>query len=390
MNRLRAEGFLQNVRSRFEMSKPELRISINRDRAGVLGVSVEDISRTLQILFGGVDLSKVKLGGKEYDVVVQLDRTSRMTPADLDKLYVRNNSGKLIQMSNLVQYEEGGAPNAIYHYNRMRSANVEGTPLGVPLGTAVERAEAILKETLPPGARYEWSGEARQLADTSRDIVFVLILAVIIVYMVLASQFESLIHPFTVMLALPLAVFGALGLLWALSGVNILGNMFYGWTHFAPNPPAFAKFMSQIVPRIPAMNLNLFSQIGLVLLVGLVTKNSILLVEFANQRRAEGKSAIDAMLEAGRVRLRPILMTSFTLILGILPIAIGFGAGAESRRPMGVSILGGMFSSTFLTLIVIPVVYTLLSDLVSSLKIRFFGAKAPASPVKADAKPSSV
>jgi len=152
-------------------------------------------------------------------------------------------------------------------------------------------------------------------------------------------------------------------LLWVLSGVNFLGNMFYGWVHYAPDPPAFARFMSHIIPRIPAMNINLFSQIGLVLLVGLVTKNSILLVEFANQARVRGANAKDAMLQAGQVRLRPILMTSFTLILGILPIAIGFGAGAESRRPMGVAILGGMFTSTFLTLVIIPVAYTLLSDL---------------------------
>jgi len=362
VNKLRAAGFLQNVRTDFEINKPELRVSIDRDRAGVLGASVEDISRTLQILFGGLDLSKVKLGGKEYDVVVQLDRSARMTPSDLDKLYIRNNAGKLIQLSNLVRYEEGGAPSAIYHYDRMRSATIEGTPVGMPLGTAMARAEAMLKDTLPAGFRYDWSGEGRELRETSRDVIFVLTLAIIIVYMVLASQFESLIHPFTVMLALPLAVFGALGLLWVLSGVNFLGNMFYGWANFASDAPGWVKVMSKIIPRIPAMNINLFSQIGLVLLVGLVTKNSILLVEFANQRRAQGKNAKDAMLEAGQVRLRPILMTSFTLILGILPIAIGFGAGAESRRPMGVAILGGMFTSTFLTLVIIPVVYTLLSD----------------------------
>jgi len=367
VNKLRAAGFLANVRSEFELNKPELRLSIDRDRAGVLGVSVEDISRTLQILFGGLDLSKVKLGGKEYDVVVQLDRESRLTPSDLDKLYVRNSAGKLIQLSNLVRYQEGGAPNAIYHYDRMRSAKIEGTPAGIPLGTAITRAEVIMRETLPPDVRYTWSGEGKQLAETSQDVVFVLVLAIIIVFMVLASQFESLIHPFTVMLALPLAIFGALGLLWVLAGVNDIGMALYGWTHYAPSAPGWAKFLSAVVPRIPAMNINLFSQIGLVLLVGLVTKNSILLVEFANQRCARGLSAKEAMLEAGQVRLRPILMTSFTLILGILPIAIGSGAGAESRRPMGVAIVGGVFTSTFLTLIIIPVVYTFFSDLTERL-----------------------
>ena len=367
-NKLRAAGFLLNVRSQFEFSKPELRITIDRDRAAVLGVSVEDISRTLQILFGGLDLSKIKLGGKEYDVDVQLDRPSRLTPSDLDKIYVRNSAGQLIQLNNLVHFTEGGAPNAIYHYNRMRSATIEGTPLGVPLGTAITRAQALLKDSLPPGFRYEWAGDAKELVETSHDMAFVLVLAIIIVFMVLASQFESLVHPFTVMLALPLAVFGALGLLWLLSLVNFVGFMFYGWANFTPHAPAFAKIMSHLIPRIPAMDINLFSQIGLVLLVGLVTKNSILLVEFANQARARGASATDAMIQAGRVRLRPILMTSFTLILGIMPIAIGFGAGAESRRPMGVAIVGGIFTSTFLTLVVIPVIYTLFSDLAEKFK----------------------
>jgi multidrug efflux pump len=362
-DKLRGAGFLMNVRPMFQISKPELRVSIDRDRAGVLGVSVADISRTLQVLFGGLDLSKLKLEGKEYDVVAQLERAARETPADLNNLYVRNNQGRLIQLSNLVRSEPGAAPNSIFHYNRLRSAAIEATPMNVPLGTAILRAEALVGDALPVGLRFEWAGEGSDLRDTRRDITFVLILAVIIVYMVLAAQFESLVHPFTVMLALPLAVFGALGLIWLLGHVNVLATGMYGWVNFGEGAPGWAKLAAKIVPRIPAMNINLFSQIGLVLLVGLVTKNSILLVEFANQARARGASAMQAMLEAGQVRLRPILMTSFTLILGILPIAIGFGAGAESRRPMGVAIVGGMLTSTFLTLVVIPVVYSLLSDL---------------------------
>src|SRR5262249_1057497 len=226
------------------------RISIDRDRAGVLGVSVEDISRSLQILFGGLDLSKIKLAGKQYDVVVQLDRGSRLTPADLDKLYVRNSAGKLIQLSNLVRYQEGAAPNAIYHYGRMRTATIGGTSLGIPLGTAIKRTEALLKENLPTGFRYAWSGESKELADTGRDVWFVLILAIIIVYMVLAAQFESLVHTITVMVALPLAIFGALGLLWILSGVNHLGTNLYNATHFAANPSAYLKTLSTLIPPI--------------------------------------------------------------------------------------------------------------------------------------------
>ncbi len=339
-NRLRTNGFLVNVRSSFEVTKPELRIHIDRNRAAALGVSVADISRTLQILFGGLDLSRIKVGGKQYDVIAQLDRYSRLTPRDLERVYVRNHQGVLIQLNSVVSYDAGAAPNAIEHYNRLRSATLTATPVGVTLGTAIERVEAMLVSELPPGTLHTWSGESRDLLEAQEQFWWILGLAIVIVYMVLASQFESLVHPFTVMLALPLAGVGAFGLLWLLGWG---GQM--GW-----------------LPPIPAMNFNLYSQIGAVLLVGLVTKNSILLVEFANQRRARGAGSHEAMVQAGLVRLRPILMTSFSTIAGILPIAIGFGAGAESRRPMGVAVVGGMLTSTFLTLFIIPVVYTAFSD----------------------------
>ncbi len=359
--KLQAAGFLSNVRSTYEVTKPELRVNIDRDRAAVLGVSVQEISRALQILFGGLDLSHIKIGGKQYDVIAQLDRASRLTPSDLDRLYVRSAGGQLIQLSNLVHYESGAGPTAINHYNRFRSSTIEGTPIGLPLGTAMKRTESVLHQDFP-GLRYEWAGEASDLEDAGKGFIFVVVLALIVVYMVLASQFESLLHPFTIMLTLPLAAIGAFGLLWMLNGVNTLGAAMYGWAHYAPNPPKIAHILSSIIPRIPAMNINLFSQIGIVLLIGLATKNSILLVEFANQQMGQGKSAMDAMLNAGLIRFRPILMTSFSTILGILPIAIGFGAGSESRRPMGVAAVGGLLTSTFLTLLLVPVVYTLFSD----------------------------
>jgi multidrug efflux pump subunit AcrB len=346
VNKLRAEPWLQNVRPSFEVNKPELRLSIDRDRAIALGVSIEDISRTMQIMFGGLDLSRIKIGGKEYEVIAQLERASRLTPQALDQLYVRTSSNSIVQLSSVVSYKSGSAPNTIEHYNRLRSATISATPVGVPLGTAVQRAEDMVRSTLPQGFLYDWSGESRDLREAGQEVWFVLILAIAIVYMVLAAQFESLVHPFTVILAIPLAAVGAFGLLWL---VAYLGKV-------------------NVMPEVPAMNINLFSQIGLVLLVGLVTKNSILLVEFANQQRAEGVNPHDAMLQAGIVRLRPILMTAFSTIAGILPIAIGFGAGSESRRPMGVAVVGGMLTSTFLTLIVIPVVYTLLSDFAAWLR----------------------
>ncbi len=355
VNKLRGVDYLLNVRSSFEVNKPELRLTIDRDRAAALGVSIAEISRTMQILFGGLDLSRIKLGGKEYEVIAQLQRTSRLTPQDLDKLYVRNDRGDLIQLSSIVSRQPGAAPNTIEHYDRLRSATISATPVGVPLGTAMERVEALLKSDLPAGFVYDWAGESRDLREAGQEVWWFLGLALVIVYMVLASQFESLLHPLTVMLAVPLAAVGAFGLLWL---IRVGGAS--GW-----------------LPDVPAMNINLFSQIGLILLVGLVTKNSILLVEFANQQRAQGVDAREAMMQAGVVRLRPILMTAFSTIAGILPIAIGFGAGAESRRPMGVAVVGGMLTSTFLTLLVIPVVYTLFSDFGAWVHRHWAGHRPP-------------
>jgi multidrug efflux pump len=366
--RLRVAGFLANVRSNYEINKPELRVRIDRDRAAALGVSVEDISRTLQILFGGLDLSRIKQGGKEYKVMVQLQRETRLTPADLDRLYVRNDRGELVQISSVVQHQVGAGPSAIYHYNRFRSATLEATPVGVALGRAIEQVEDMLRPEVAAGLRYSWTGEADSLKEAGRGFLFMIILGSIIVYMVLASQFESLLHPLTIMLTLPLAAFGALGGLWIMSLVDGLGNLLYAWSHFAPDPPALVRGLSAVVPRVPAMNINLFSQIGMVLLLGLATKNSILLVEFANQQRAQGRSAMEAMMAAGKLRFRPILMTSFSTILGILPIAIGLGAGAESRRPMGVAATSGLLISTFLTLLLVPVAYTIFSDWAERLK----------------------
>ena len=344
-NKIRGMNNLRNVNVSFEVNKPELRVNIDRSRAATLGVSIEDISRTMQILFGGLDLSRIKVGGKEYYVMAQLERQSRLTPQDLDRIFVRNNKGGLIQLSSVVTHTQGAAPNAINHYGRLRSASISASPGAVPIGTVVDEVEAMLARELPAGMLYAWGGDARNLRDATTEIWWVLGLAAIIVYMTLAAQFESLIHPLTVMLALPLAAVGAFGLLWLLD----LGGK------------------TGLYPPIPAMNINLFSQIGLVLLVGLVTKNSILLVEYANQQVAKGADSHAAMTQAGLVRLRPILMTAFSTIAGILPIAIGFGAGAESRRPMGVAVVGGMLTSTFLTLFVIPVFYTLFSDLAERL-----------------------
>jgi multidrug efflux pump len=346
VNKLRATPFLQNVQSSFQVNKPELRLSIDRDRASALGLSVEDVSRTLQILFGGLDLSKIKRDGKEYDVIAQLERVSRGTPQDLDRLYVRNAEGRLIQLSSVVNREVGVSPNRIERFNRLRSATISATLVGVTMGTAVTRVEEMLKTELSDGFLYTWYGESRDMKDAGGEIVWVIALALVIVFMVLASQFESLVHPFTVMLTVPLAAIGALGGLWLVATL----------------------VKTHLLPQIPAMNINLFSQIGVVLLIGLVTKNGILLVEFANQMTERGLAPSAAMVRAGAIRLRPILMTAISTIAGTIPIAIGFGAGAESRRPMGIAVVGGMVTSTVLTLIVVPMVYTLFSDLTAMIR----------------------
>jgi hydrophobe/amphiphile efflux-1 (HAE1) family protein len=355
--KLQASGYLMNLRPSFKMDKPKLHLQIDRDRAAALGVSIEDIARTLQILLGGPNISRMNQEGKEYDVIAQLDRAARLTPSDLSSVHVRSGSGALIPLSSLVSSEIAGGPGAISHYNRFRSATLEATPSGVTLGTAMDRVEDLLRSDLPPGFRYEWAGEARDLKSAGQETLFVLLLALAIIYMVLASQFESLIHPFTVMLTLPLAAAGALGLLWLLAQVNLLGTMLHGWANFTPDPPAWVQWLSGWMPRIPAMGINLYSQIGMILLLALVTKNGILLVDFANQKRAEGIDAVDAMRAAGQIRLRPILMTAVATVAGTLPIALGWGEGAEGRRALGITTLGGMAVSTVLTLFVIPVVY---------------------------------
>lgn len=354
-DRLRAEGWLANIQNSFEINKPELRLGIDRNRAAALGVSVSDISRTLQILFGGLDMSRLKRDGKEYQVIAQLERDSRLTPQDLDRLYVRNDRGTLVQLGNVVDREVGVAPNRIEHYNRLRSSTISGTPIDMTVGTAMRRGAAILDETLPEGFIYSWGGEARDLNDAGREFWWVLLLAGIITYMVLAGQFESLVHPLTVILSVPLAALGSLGGLWALQSLGAIG-----W-----------------IPVLPAMNINLFSQVGLILLVGLVTKNGILLVEFANQLSRGGMNPHESILTSGRLRLRPILMTAISTIAGILPIAIGFGAGAESRRPMGVVVVGGMITSTMLTLFVIPVIYTVFADVAAWIRGRPGSRTAP-------------
>ncbi|MBI4658708.1 MAG: efflux RND transporter permease subunit [Verrucomicrobia bacterium] len=362
-NQVRTElaqaGILAQPRINLNFEQPQLAVRIDRDVASNLGVSVREASEALQLLWGGLDVARYNQKGKEYKVIAQLEREGRLTPLSLQNVYLRASNGRLFPASSVLLPAEQGSPNAINRFGRQRAVTVAGQVQGMPLGVAMEKTEALLARLLPPEVNYRWSGEADEIKEGSSESLKVMILAVLVVYMVLAAQFESLRHPFVIMLALPLALFGALGGLWLFGFVNNIAVIkFFAPLDQLPKPLAW---LSAHLPEIPAMTLNVYSLIGIVLLLGLVTKNSILLVEFANQRVAEGMNATQAMLEAGRIRLRPILMTAFSTIMGILPVALGLGEASGGRRPLGIVVVCGMAASTFLTLFIVPVVYILLS-----------------------------
>jgi multidrug efflux pump len=328
-NRARQIKGLQNVDTDLRINKPQLVVRFDRDRAEDLGIAVTDLAATLQTLLGGRKVNTYTRNNKLYDVIVQLEPRERSTPSDMSGLFVRGRDDQLVQMSAVTQVTEGVGPKQLNHYNRVAAFTLTASLApGFTLGEALDSLNALAAEMLPDGSTTALAGESRELNESGNSLYFAFGLALLVVFMVLASQFESLVHPFTVLLAVPLAVTGALAVLW-LTGSTI----------------------------------NLYSQIGMILLIGLVTKNSILLVEYANQLRERGSSAVDAMLEAGRIRLRPIMMTSVATVTSAVPIALGLGAGSISRRPLGYAIIGGVLVSTVLTLYLVPVVYTLMDRL---------------------------
>jgi len=325
VERARALPGLVNVQSDLLLNKPQLEVEIDRDRASDLGVSAEEIATALRVLLGGADLSTFKLGGETYDVVAQLERSARAAPRDLLRVHVRGAGGQLTPLSSFVSVRETPAPRALPHFDRLRSATLTASLLpGTPLGESLEQVRAIAEEILPleRGYRITFSGESEDFYESGNALAFAYGLAVLIIFLVLAAQFESFLHPLIILIAVALSFTGAL-----------LSLLAVGDT------------------------LNLFSQIGLVMLVGLVTKNSILIVEFANQLRARGNDLIAATREAAVTRFRPILMTALSTIVGILPLALGFGAGGEARAPLGVAVVGGMLFSTTLTIFVVPAAY---------------------------------
>lgn len=318
---------LQNADTDLKFNKPELTVKINRLKATQLGVSVQDISQTLQLAYSNLRFGYFQKEGKQYQVMAQVDRSSRDDPADLKSLFVRTGSGELISIDNLVTVEESTTPPSLYHFNRFKAATVSaGLAPGMTIGDGIKAMQQIADEQLDDTFFTMLSGSARDFAESSSNTAFAFVLALVLIYLVLAAQFESFVDPLTIMFTVPLAICGAFISLWLFD-----------------------------------QTLNIFSQIGMIMLIGLVTKNGILIVEFANQQREAGLSKIDAVLHASKLRLRPILMTSLAMALGSLPIALSIGDAATSRIPLGIVIIGGILFSLILTLYVIPAMYSYLS-----------------------------
>lgn len=310
--------------SDLKFNKPELQVSIDRDRARDLGVSTFDIAQTLQLSLSGSRFGFFIMDGKQYWVIGQMERENRNAPIDLRTIYVRNNNDELIQMDNLVSISEQSAPPQLFRFNRFKSATISASLApGKTIGDGINAMNEIAAEVLPPAITTDLSGPARDFADSETSLNFIFILALGLIYLVLAAQFESFRDPFIILFTVPLALFGSLVSLW---------------------------YFDQ--------TLNIFSRIGMIMLIGLIAKNGILIVEFANQRQNQGMNVMDAIMDASAVRFRPILMTSISTILGILPIALALGAGAESRMSMGIAVVGGLLIGSFFTLYVIPAVYS--------------------------------
>jgi multidrug efflux pump len=310
-----------------KFNRPELNVTIDRDKARALGVSVMDVAQTLQFSFSGQRFAYFPKGGKQYQVIGQFDRPNRDEPLDLKSVYIRNNRGDLVQLDNVVKVEEVSSPPQLYHFNRYMSATVSaGLAPGRTVGDGINEMNRIAGKDLDKSFSTALSGASRDYEESSSNIWFAFGLALALIYLVLAAQFESFIDPFIIILTVLLGSAGAVLSLW---------------------------YFNQ--------TLNIFSEIGMIMLTGLVTKNGILIVEFANQLQRQGKSKMEAIHEASTLRLRPILMTSIATMLGALPIALALGAGSKSRVSMGIVVIGGLLFALVLTLFVIPAVYSFLS-----------------------------
>ena len=327
MDKVNASPVFEMADVNLKFTKPETRISINRDKATLLGVSTRNIAQTLQYALSGQRMGYFYLNGKQYQILGEINRQQRNKPVDLKSIYVRSESGEMIQLDNLVTLEENVAPPQLYRYNRFVAATISsGLAKGYTIGNGLDEMDRIASEILPGSFRTALSGESKEFRESSDSLMFAMILALLMIFLVLAAQFESFKDPFIVMITVPLALAGGL-----------IFMMFSGVT------------------------MNIFSQIGMIMLIGLVAKNGILIVEFANQRQESGIPKMEAIQSAAEQRLRPILMTSISTILGLVPLVFASGEGANSRIAMGISVVGGMLISTLLTLYIVPTVYSYVS-----------------------------
>ena len=307
----------------FTVNDPQLSVRIDRDRALALGLPIDEVTSALQIYLGSQYVNDFDFNNRAYRVYVQADKAFRSEPTALKQFYVRNRSGQMIPLESVVRISETTAPQVISHFNLFRSAAINGGAApGFSSGQAIQEMESLAQKTLPQGMSYAWSGLSLEESKAGRQSFLIFGLALLLVYLTLAAQYESLVLPFIVLLGVPLAVLGALGAQWLRGLAN-----------------------------------DVYCQIGLVMLIGLAAKNSILIVEFAEQLRQKGATVVDAAVQAARIRLRPILMTSLAFILGVLPLVFATGAGAEARNSVGTAVAGGMLVSTFLNLVFIPVLY---------------------------------
>ncbi len=331
MAKLRSYPGITGLDTDLKLNKPQLRVTVDREKAASMGISMATIGSTVETLLGGRDVTRYKREGKQYDVVLQMEDEKRRQPNDLTSIYVRSGSGQLVQLSNLVSVEETVSPKELNHFNKFRAAIINGNVgPNASLGEALDYIDSVVATELPSTVGTDLNGASREFRESGDEMKVTLILALIFIYLVLAAQFESFVGPFVIMLTVPLGFVGALFAMWVNSKFGTGGT------------------------------LNIYSRIGLVMLVGLITKNGILIVEFANQLRREGKEKIEAVLSASSLRLRPILMTALATVLGALPLALSSGAGSEARQAIGWVIVGGVSIGTLLTLFIIPVAYSLI------------------------------
>jgi multidrug efflux pump len=328
---------LTNADSDLKLNKPELKIDVNREKIATVGTSVDSVGRTLETMLGGRNVTRFKMGTEQYDVIVQVEDDARRTPSDLSNIFVRGNGGSMIQLQNLATVTETVAAKELNHFNKLRAATIStGLGPGYTMGEAIDWLDAALAEVAPE-ALYDLAGQSREFRESASSAFVLMALALLFIYLVLSAQFESFIDPLIILVSVPLAMFGAFLCLFAINAGNGAGwwEVNTSW--------------------------NIYTQIGAVTLVGLISKHGILIVEFANQLRADGLEKRDAVLQAASLRLRPILMTTGAMVLGAVPLAFAGGAGNEARHQIGWVIVGGMSFGTLFTLFVVPVVYLLLA-----------------------------